>query len=93
MHLKLLVLGFYPFGVLFCRRSFGSAAELRSGYRSLDAHLNLSKSIGTLGTSSSALIHLPPPFLIPFLLLGASALGLRLEQCLTKLSLALSWGI
>lgn len=69
------------------------SCRVRSGYRSLNAHLNLSKSTGTLGTSSSALIHLLPPFLIPFLLLGASAVGLRIEQCLTKPSRALSWGI
>lgn len=69
------------------------SCRVRSGYRSLNTFINLSKSTGTLGTSSSALIHLPPPFLIPFLLLGASALGLRLEQRLTKPSLALGWVI
>lgn len=31
-----------------------------------EPHLNLSKSTGTLGTSPSALIHLPPPFPHPF---------------------------
>lgn len=31
-----------------------------------EPHLNLRKSTGTLGTSPSALIHLPPPFPHPF---------------------------
>lgn len=69
------------------------SCTVRSGYRSPNLILTSGKALGLWAPHPVPSFTSLLPSLIPFLLPGASALGLRLKQCLTKLSLALSWDI